>query len=119
MPDRFDISAHSKAPDLDRHTLAAINLAGILLDLMGGLYLAYDLLGGRKGPLRVITRIATYSLVFGFGYGLPLGVRFGLVAGSGFGIALGLEFWRASASPEGRRPTLLTTVPFALFRGLV
>ena len=103
---------------MDRHTLAAINLAGILLDLMGGLYLAYDLLGGRKGPLRLITRIVTYSLVFGLGFGL-LGLRFGLIAGSGLGIALGLEFWRASASPEGRHPTLSTTIPFALFRGLV
>jgi hypothetical protein len=97
-----------RALDLDRHELAAINLAGILLDLMGGLYLAYDLLGGRKGPLRVITRIAIYSLVFGLGYGLPLGVRYGVVAGSGFGIALGLEFWRAGASLKGRRP-----VPFS------
>jgi hypothetical protein len=77
------------------------------------------LLGGRKGPLRVITRIATDSLVFGLGYGLPLGVRFGLVAGSGFGRALGLEFWRASVSPEGRRAVPFATIPFALFRGLV
>lgn len=100
MPDRFDISAHSKAPDLDRHTLAAINLAGTLLDLMGGLYLAYDLLGGRKGPLRVITRITTYSLVFGLGYGLPLGVRFGLSPGPDSASPLG---WSSGAPAPAPR----------------
>jgi len=35
---------------IDRHLLAAISLGGTLLDLIGGLYLAYDLLGGKKGP---------------------------------------------------------------------
>ena len=57
---------------------------------------AYDLLGGKKGPLRVITPIATYSATFGLGYALPLGLRYGLVVGPGFGVALGLEFWLAS-----------------------
>jgi hypothetical protein len=52
---------------MDRHTLAAINLAGTLLDLLGGLYLAYDLLGGRKGPLRIITRIGALLVLLGFG----------------------------------------------------
>ena len=65
---------------IDRHLLAAFSLGGTLLDLIGGLYLAYDLLGGKKGPLRVITRIATYSVTFGVGYALPLGLRYGLVA---------------------------------------
>ena len=68
---------------IDRHLLAAISLGGTLLDLIGGLYLAYDLLGGKKGPLRVITRIATDSVIFGLGYALPLGPRYGLVAGPG------------------------------------
>jgi hypothetical protein len=32
---------------MDHRTLAAISLAGVLLDLLGGLYLAYELLGGK------------------------------------------------------------------------
>ena len=70
-------------------------MCGVLLDLIGGLYLAYDVLGGQRGPLRILTRAATYSLFFGLGYGLPLGITFGLVAGSGLGLALGFEFWLA------------------------
>jgi hypothetical protein len=105
---------------IDRQLLAAIALAGTLLDLMGGLYLAYDLLDGRKGPLRIITRIATYSAIFGLGYGLPLGLRHRLVAGPGFGLALGLEFWLASArSRDSTLSVARTTAPFALLRGMV
>ena len=105
---------------IDRHLLAAISLRGTLLDLIGGLYLAYDLLGGKKGPLRVITRIATYSVIFGLGYALPLGLRYGLVAGPGFGVALGLEFWLASGRPKSSHPSIpRTTIPFAVLRGSV
>jgi hypothetical protein len=36
-----------------RHDLIPIlSLAGVILDALGGLYLAYDLLGGKRGPLR-------------------------------------------------------------------
>lgn len=70
---------------IDRHFLAAVSLAGVALDFMGGLYLAYDLLGGKRDPLRVLTRIATYGLLFGLGDGLPLGPIYGLVAGVGPG----------------------------------
>jgi hypothetical protein len=105
---------------IDRHLLAAISLGGTLLDLIGSLYLAYDLLGGKKGPLRVITRIATYSVIFGLGYALPLGLRYGLVAGPGFGVALGLEFWLASGRPKSSHPSIpRTTIPFAVLRGSV
>jgi hypothetical protein len=57
---------------LDRHLLAAISIAGAVCDLMGGLFLAYDLLGGSHGPLRTLTRVVTYTLFFCLGYGLPL-----------------------------------------------
>jgi len=40
-------------------------LRGSGLDVLGSLYLAYDLLGGRHGPLRLLTRAVTYSVVFG------------------------------------------------------
>ena len=75
----------------------AVSLTGVVLEVMGGLYLAYDLLGGQRGPLRALTRAATYSVLFGVGYGLPLGPVYGLVAGLGLGATLGIEFWLAAA----------------------
>jgi hypothetical protein len=55
---------------MDHDVIAAVSISGISLDVLGGLYLAYDLLGGQHGPLRLLTRIVTYSIVFGVGYGL-------------------------------------------------
>src|SRR5713101_1289108 len=103
---------------IDHHVLAGISIAGIVCDVMGGLYLAYDLLGWSNGPLRIITRVVTYMLFFSLGYGLPLGLPFGLIAGAGLGLALGLEFGRLDTNHSGvilttsRRPLL-----FALLRG--
>jgi hypothetical protein len=34
------------------------------LDVLGGCYLAYDLLGGKGGPLRVMARAAGYVALF-------------------------------------------------------
>src|SRR5215467_2710854 len=81
---------------MDHHTLAAISIAGTCLDVLGSLYLAYDLLGGQHGPLRLLTRAVTYSIVFGIGYGVGLGLIFGLAAGLATGITLSIEFSRAS-----------------------
>jgi hypothetical protein len=81
---------------MDHHTLAAVSIAGTCLDVLGTLYLAYDLLGGQHGPLRLLTRAVTYSVVFGVGYGLGLGPFFGLAAGLGTGITLSIEFNRAA-----------------------
>ena len=36
---------------IDRHTIAAISLAGSICDVFGGLYLAYDLLGRNHGTI--------------------------------------------------------------------
>ncbi len=58
---------------LDKHTLALISIAGNTLDMLGALYLAYDLLGGEHGPLRTLTRAITYGLIFAAGFGLGLG----------------------------------------------
>ena len=88
---------------LDRHFIAAISIAGAVCDLMGGLYLAYDLLGGSHGPLRTLTRVATYTLFFCLGYGLPFSlvvgpiraVELALVVGLGLGAILGLEYTHA------------------------
>lgn len=83
-------------PAVNRHTLAVISIVGIFLDLTGSLYLAYDLLGGRHGPLRLLTRMVTYSIVFGIGYGLGLGLFFGIVAGATTGITISIELNRAA-----------------------
>src|ERR1700752_2699001 len=81
---------------MDHHTVAAVSIAGTGLDVLGSLYLAYDLLGGQHGPLRLLTRAVTYSIVFGIGYGLGLGVLFGLAAGVTTGLTLSVEFNRAA-----------------------
>jgi hypothetical protein len=81
---------------MDHHTVAAISITGTCLDVLGSLYLAYDLLGGRHGPLRLLTRAVTYSIVFGVGYGLGLGLFFGLASGVATGITLSIEFNRAA-----------------------
>jgi hypothetical protein len=80
---------------MDHHTLAVVSIGGSCLDVLGSLYLAYDLLGGQDGPLRVLTRAVTYSVVFAVGYGLGLGLFFGLMAGLATGITLALELNRA------------------------
>jgi len=76
---------------MDHHTLAAVSISGTVLDVLGSLYLAYDLLGGQHGPLRWLTRAVTYSLVFGIGYGLGLGMFFGLAAGIATGITVSIN----------------------------
>jgi len=81
---------------MDHHTVAATSIAGTCLDVLGSMYLAYDLLGGQHGPLRLLTRAVTYSIVFGIGYGLGLGLFFGLAAGIATGITLSIEFNRAA-----------------------
>jgi len=81
---------------VDHHSVAAVSITGICLDVLGSLYLAYDLLGGQHGPLRLLTRAVTYSIVFGIGYGLGLGLFFGLFSGIAAGITLSIEFNRAA-----------------------
>src|SRR5690348_14972433 len=49
---------------IDRHVIAGISVVGTICDVMGGLYLAYDLLGGNNGPLCTLTRVVTYTLFF-------------------------------------------------------
>ena len=81
---------------MDHHTLAAVSIAGTCLDVVGSLYLAYDLLGGQHGPLRLLTRAVTYSLVFGIGYGLGLGLFFGVASGVTTGITISIELNRTA-----------------------
>jgi hypothetical protein len=81
---------------MDKHALALISIVGSALDVLGALYLAYDLLGGEHGPLRTLTRAVTYGALFGVGYGVALGPIFGMVNGVAHGITLAWEFSRAS-----------------------
>lgn len=81
---------------IDKHTLALICIAGSSLDVLGALYLSYDLLGGEHGPLRTLTRAVTYGALFGIGYGIALGPVFGLASGVAHGITLAWEYSRAS-----------------------
>lgn len=81
---------------MNHHTLAAVSITGTCLDVVGSLYLAYDLLGGQHGPLRVLTRAVTYALLFGVGYGLGLGLFFGVASGVATGITLSIELNRAA-----------------------
>jgi branched-subunit amino acid transport protein len=86
---------------MDHRLVAELSIAGSVLDVLGALYLAYDLLGGRHGPLRTLTRSVTYGLFFGMGVWIPLGAFFALVTAVGMGITLGIEFSEAS---RGRMP---------------
>ncbi len=81
---------------MDRHTLARISIIGSSLDVLGALYLAYDLLGGEHGPLRTLTRLVTYGVLLGAGFGIALGPLFGLVTGLAHGVTLAWEYARAS-----------------------
>jgi hypothetical protein len=101
---------------IDRHHLAAISIIGCLLDVLGSLYLAYDLLGGRHGPLRTLTRAVTYGVVFGIGYGLPLGLAFGIASGAAHGVTLSFEFTRASKAED--HYALRYEALFSAIRGL-
>src|SRR5437660_7226314 len=81
---------------VDHHTVAIISITGTWLDVIGSLYLAYDLLGGQHGPLRLLTRAVTYSIVFGLGYGLSFGLFFGLASGLATGVTIAIELNRAA-----------------------
>lgn len=76
--------------------MAAVSITGSCLDVLGSLYLAYDLLGGRHGPLRLLTRAVTYSIVFGVGYGIGLGLFLGFASGIATGATLSVELNRAA-----------------------
>lgn len=101
---------------MDHHTVAAVSIVGINLDVLGGLYLAYDLLGGQHGPLRLLTRIVTYSIVFGFGYGLGLGIFFGFASGIATGLTVAIELHRAAGGK--RHLSLPWEALFSAIRGL-
>jgi len=100
---------------IDHHIVAAIALTGTVLNLLGALYLSYDLLGGQHGALRTLTRTVTYAGLFFAGYVLFLPVSFSAIAAIGVGITLAIEFSRAG---RGVTPSRLADAGFSAIRGL-
>jgi hypothetical protein len=100
---------------IDKHTLAVVSIVGSSLDMLGALYLAYDLLGGEHGPLRTLTRGITYGALSGAGYGIALGPVFGLASGVAHGITLAWEFSRASR--RGPKPGFWYDTAMSAIRG--
>ena len=100
---------------IDKHMLALVSITGSSLDVLGALYLAYDLLGGEHGPLRTVTRGVTYGALFGAGYGLALGPVFGLASGAAHGLTLAWEYARASR--QGPKPGFWYDVAMSAIRG--
>jgi hypothetical protein len=85
------------------HWDAWCNLIGSLLGVLGGFFLAYDIIGGKKGPLGGLTRSVTYVVLYGFGYTTGLGLRFGLVAGLGLGVIAGWQFFHEARWSRSRK----------------
>ncbi len=101
---------------IDKHMLALVTIVGSSIDMLGALYLAYDLLGGEHGPLRTLTRGVTYGALFGVGYGLALGPVFGLACGVTHGLTLAWEFSRVSR--RGPKPGLWYDTAMSAIRGV-
>jgi hypothetical protein len=81
-----------------------VSMIGMTFDSVGGLYLAYDLLGGNDGPLSRLTRIVNYSLMFFLIFILGFSLKFALVAGIGLGTATAFHMQRIShEQPETRK----------------
>ncbi len=105
---------------IDAHTIAWINLVGSACTVLGALYLAYDLLGGTRGPLRTLTRVVTYSILFAAGYSIGLGLVYGLTAGAGLGLALAIELRSLGRfRAEGKQMPRWISLAFGFLRGIV
>lgn len=102
------------------HNIAALNLLGSALAILGSMYWAYELLGGQKGPMNLLTRTVSYGLMFGAGYAALLGPSFGVIAGVGFGTILSLESLRIIRYQRLYGSSPLHHTPwFGLVRGCV
>ncbi|HNB20778.1 MAG TPA: hypothetical protein PKZ32_00060 [Candidatus Melainabacteria bacterium] len=96
---------------MDDHVSAVITIIGMTCDVMGGLYLAYDLLGGENGPLARLTKIVNYSVLLVLLFLTTMGFKFALIVGLAFGTALGLHFDRAGKGiPDTNRFLLGTAI---------
>lgn len=109
------------------HTVAILDLLGLFVGLLGGLYLAYDLVGGLRGPLGTVTRAVTYSTLFGTMYALPLAftfggqvsASFGIIGGCGLGLALGIEYRHLPDDSFTVREARFHTALYSILRGCI
>jgi len=99
--------------------IAEGNLIGMGIGAVGGLYLAYDLLGGKHGPLRTIARATGYALFFFVGYASVIGIRYACVGAVGLGLILAVEFSLAAKTANPSVAPRYRVVVFALARGVV
>jgi hypothetical protein len=81
-------------PVLTTRELALCGAFGSLLAGIGSMYWAYEILGGQSGPMNLLTRTVSYSLMYIAAYCIFFNVWFGIIAGTGLGIALSLEHMR-------------------------
>lgn len=101
---------------IDNYTSAIFSITGMTFDSVGGLYLAYDLLGGERGPLSRLTRCATYSFIAVLFYALTFNIKFGLICGVGMGSIIG---WHLHMIASERAPSKFQLVLIALCRMLI
>ncbi len=94
---------------MEPHFAAQLTLLGMACDVVGGIYLAYDLLGGEKGPLNTFFRLVNYSLLAVLIFCVSLGPKFALPAGIGIGSAFGLHLESASRANKDSFWLLLRT----------
>jgi len=115
---KSDMTFWTEIP-LTQQLVAEVTLVGMGFDVLGGCYLAYDLLGGRRGPLRTIARAAGYVALFFVGYYIVLGARYALIASAGMGVLLTLEYWSAGGDPAKNARRSSAVFIFGSVRGVV
>ncbi len=93
---------------LPARVVAGLDLAGKTCDALGGLYLAYDVFRRHAGPLGLLTRAATYSLILGIPAWLALGAAFGAIAGVGLGALVAFDYWALARLQRQQRSSPLT-----------
>jgi len=105
---------------LSVRTEAWLELMGKVCDALGGLYLAFDIFKRHSGPLGVLTRAATYSVVLAAVSTPALGPSFGAIMGLGLGMLISFEFWRlARIQRLQRRSPLRQTTLAGVIRGAI
>src|SRR5437870_976112 len=100
---------------IDKHTLALVSIIGSSLDVLGALYLAYDLLGGEHGPLGTLTRGVTYGALFGSWVRPRSGA--GIWARERFGARITLAWEFSRASRRGPEPGFWYDTAMSAIRG--
>jgi hypothetical protein len=99
--------------------IAKLSLAGMGFDALGGCYLAYDLLGGKLGPLRTLMRAIGYMALFLIGYAMVLGLSYGMVAAAGMGFLLAIELRPAGPGADPTLESRNRVLLFGFLRGVV